>query len=61
MIVATPASTMGLARAARALPRLLVSNGVFALMAVLMLLGTLTLQLARDHSDSRHGASAFRE
>ncbi len=53
-----PALVMGIAKTSRGLSRLLVTNGVFAIMIVLLLLGSFTLQLAREHSVSRNGAPA---
>lgn len=56
-----PAVMMALARVSRAASRLIVSNGVFALMMMMLLFGSLTLQLARDHSVSGNGAPAHGE
>jgi hypothetical protein len=61
MSVASSALMTEVAQTSGSLSRLLVTNGVFVIMAVLLLLGTLTLQLARDHSTSRNGAPAYGE
>jgi hypothetical protein len=56
-----PTLIIGVAKASRAASRLVISNGVFALVALLLLVGSLTLQLTRDHSVSGSGASAHGE
>ncbi|MGA8706890.1 MAG: hypothetical protein WB646_07865 [Steroidobacteraceae bacterium] len=61
MKVADPALMMEVAKGSRTLSRLVVSNSVFALMTVLLLLGSLTLQLAGDPSESKNGAPAYGE
>jgi hypothetical protein len=63
MNVADPALLMWIVKASRAASRLIVTNGVFALMAVLLALGSFTLKLQGEKlggadSAARSGATA---
>lgn len=61
MNVGDPALLIWIVKASRAASRLIVSNGVFALVAVLLALGSVTLKLQGDKladSAARSGATA---